>query len=108
MRGHVLQFDWYQKALLTNTHPNFLSKIRRINLQDALLTDELYRRYEIMQYERQRYEESTKLKSITDSSIEYYNAKLNRRTQRVKFGHRLISLHGNIEKEEQKRMERFP
>ncbi|KAM3163815.1 Transcriptional regulator [Lachancea thermotolerans] len=106
MRGHVLQFDWYQKALLTNTHPNFLSKIRRINLQDALLTDELYRRYEIMQYERQRYEESTKLKSITDSSIEYYNAKLNRRTQRVKFGHRLISLHGNIEKEEQKRMER--
>lgn len=106
IRGHVLQFDWYQKTLLTNTHPNFLSKIRRINLHDALLTDDLYKRYEIMQYERQRYEKSTKLKSITDCSIEYYNNRLNRRTQRVKFGHRLISLHGNIEKEEQKRMER--
>ena len=43
VRGHVLQFEWHQNSLLTNTHPNFLSKIRNINIQDALLTNQLYK-----------------------------------------------------------------
>ena len=106
IRGHVLQFEWYQNALLTNTHPNFLSKIRNINIQDTVLTDELYRRHQLQQYEKKRKEESMKLKFILDTSAKQFNSRLDIRNRRLKFGHKLVTLHGNLEKEEQKRQER--
>ncbi|CAL9736143.1 transcription regulatory protein Snf2p [Monosporozyma servazzii] len=106
IRGHVLQFEWYQNALLTNTHPNFLSKIRNINIQDTVLTDELYRRYQLQQYDKKKKEESMKMKSILDASAKQFNSKLDIRNRRLKFGHKVITLHGNLEKEEQKRQER--
>lgn len=106
IRGHVLQFEWYQNSLLTNTHPNFLSKIRNINIQDTVLTDELYRRYQLQQYDKKKREEFMKMKFILDSSAKQYNNKLDIRNRRLKFGHKLNTLHGNLEKEEQKRQER--
>ena len=48
VRGHVLQFEWYQNSLLPNTHPNFLSKVRNINMLDTIFTRELYRRHELV------------------------------------------------------------
>lgn len=105
-RGHLLQFVWYQNSLLTNTHPNFLSKIRNVNIQDTLLTGELYKKHEIMQYEKKRYEKSTKLEKILDSSVHRHNKRLDHRTRRVKFGHKLINTHSMLEKEEQRRAER--
>lgn len=105
-RGHLLQFVWYQNSLLTNTHPNFLSKIRNINVQDTLLTGELYKKHEIMQNEKKRYEKSSKLEKILDASVHRHNKRLDHRTRRVKFGHRLINTHSMLEKEEQRRAER--
>ncbi|GAV51235.1 hypothetical protein ZYGR_0AD04180 [Zygosaccharomyces rouxii] len=106
VRGHVLQFLWYQSSLLTNTHPNFLSKIRNINVQDALLTGELYKKHESLQYEKKRVEKIKKLEAVRTSCVDLYNKRLDNRTKRVKFGHKLIGIHANIEKEEQKRAER--
>lgn len=106
VRGHVLQFLWYQSSLLTNTHPNFLSKIRNINVQDALLTGELYKKHESLQYEKRRVEKVKKLEAVKESSVQLYNKRLDNRTKRVKFGHKLVGIHANIEKEEQKRAER--
>lgn len=105
-RGHLLQFIWYQNSLLTNTHPNFLSKIRNINIQDTLLTGELYKKHEMLQYEKKRYEKSTKLEKILSSSVHRHNKRLDHRTRRVKFGHKLINTHTMLEKEEQRRAER--
>ncbi|GAV56115.1 hypothetical protein ZYGR_0BA00210 [Zygosaccharomyces rouxii] len=106
VRGHVLQFLWYQSSLLTNTHPNFLSKIRNINVQDALLTGELYKKHESLQHEKKRVEKVKKLEAVRESSVRLYNKRLDNRTKRVKFGHKLVGVHANIEKEEQKRAER--
>ncbi|KAK5780052.1 hypothetical protein RI543_002592 [Arxiozyma heterogenica] len=106
VRGHVLQFEWYQNSLLTNTHPNFLSKIRDINIQDTLLTEELYRKHELQQYERRKRDGARRLEFILDRSIKQFNGRLENRSRRIKFGHKLITLHGNLEKEEQKRQER--
>ena len=106
VRGHVLQFEWYQNSLLTNTHPNFLSKIRDINIQDTLLTEELYRKHELHQYEKKKRDGVMRLEFILDRSTKQFNSRLEYRNRRIKFGHKLITLHGNLEKEEQKRQER--
>ncbi|CDF88728.1 ZYBA0S03-00562g1_1 [Zygosaccharomyces bailii CLIB 213] len=106
VRGHVLQFLWYQSSLLTSTHPNFLSKIRNINVQDALLTGELYKKHETLQYEKKRVEKIKKLEAVRKSCVNIYNYRLDNRIRRVKFGHRMVGVHANIEKEEQKRAER--
>ncbi|AET40640.1 SWI/SNF catalytic subunit SNF2 Ecym_6258 [Eremothecium cymbalariae DBVPG len=106
VRGHVLQFEWFQNTLLTNTHPNFLSKIRKVNIQDALLTNDLYKRHELQQDERQKFEKSAKLETIMEYSISWFNQRMDKRAARMKFSHRLITVHGNLEKDEQKRVER--
>lgn len=106
VRGHVLSFEWYQSSLLTNVHPNFLSKNRNLNLQDALMTQELFKSREIQQFEKQKKKRSTKLNSILQSCKSTYDLKIDRKANRVKLGHRLVSLHANLEKEEQKRIER--
>ena len=106
VRGHILQFDWFQNTLLTNTHPNFLSKIRKINVQDALLTNDLYQRHEMQLDERKKFEKSAKLETIMEYSVNWFNQRMDRRAARIKFSHRLITVHNNLEKEEQKRVER--
>ncbi|CDO92424.1 unnamed protein product [Kluyveromyces dobzhanskii CBS 2104] len=106
VRGYLLSFEWYQSTLLTNIHPNFLSKNRSLNLQDALLTRDLFKLRELQQFEKQQLERSSKLNSILGSCKSIHETKIDKKAQRVKLGHRLINLHANLEKEEQKRVER--
>ena len=106
IRGYVLSFEWYQSTLLTNIHPNFLSKNRGLNIQDALLTRELFKSRELQQYEKQQLEKSSKLNSILDRCKSIHDLRIDKKAQRVKLGHRLINLHTNLEKEELKRIER--
>ncbi|CCD27286.1 SWI/SNF catalytic subunit SNF2 NDAI_0K00950 [Naumovozyma dairenensis CBS 421] len=106
MRGHVLQFEWYQNSLLTNMHPNFLSKVRNVNIQDTLLTHELYRKHEILQYEKRKKQEEQKLNLIINSSVDQYTIRSEKRNRRLKHGHKLINTHVTLEKDEQKRIER--
>ncbi|CCF56634.1 hypothetical protein KAFR_0B03370 [Kazachstania africana CBS 2517] len=106
VRGHLLQFEWYQNSLLTNTHPNFLSKIRNINIQDTFLTNELYKKHELLHYKKQQKERTVRLAAIANSSIVRFNERIDRRHRRIKFGGKLVTLHGNLEKDEQKRQER--
>ena len=106
VRGHVLQFEWHQNSLLTNTHPNFLSKIRNINVQDALLTSQLYKNHELLKLERKKTEAVARLKSMNKSAINQYNRRQDKKNKRLKFGHRLIATHTNLERDEQKRAEK--
>ena len=106
VRGHVLQYEWYQNSLLTNAHPNFLSKIRNINFNDVLLTIELYRKREVIRQEEESKRYQQKLTRIRNSVVNTFNHKVHRRNKRIKLGHKLVATHANIEKEEQKRAER--
>ncbi|SSD61606.1 related to Transcription regulatory protein SNF2 [Saccharomycodes ludwigii] len=106
MRGHILQFEWFQRTLVSNTHPNFLSKVRKVNIADVSLTDDLFTRHEVLQLERIRQKQSAQLEAITDSCALQHKQKQDRRNRRMKFGHKISSLHNSIEKEEQKRIER--
>ena len=102
VRGHILQFEWHQNSLLTNTHPNFLSKIRNVNAQDALLTNQLYKNHELLKLERKKLEVAARLKSMNKSAISQYNKRQDKKNKRLKFGHRLIATHANLERDEQK------
>lgn len=106
MRGHLLHFEWYQNALLINTHPNFLSKIRNINMQDAMLTQTSYQQQLSSDIKRQEHERKNMLKYLLENSVAAYNNKLDRHSRVIKFGHKLVGLHVTLEKEEQKRSER--
>lgn len=106
IRGYVLSFEWYQSTLLTNIHPNFLSKNRSLNIQDALLTRELFRARELQRYKKQQMEKTYKLNAVLERCKSLHDARIDSKAQRVKLGHRLINLHANLEKEEQKRIER--
>ena len=106
LRGRILQFEWYQNSLVTSSYPNFLPKIRNVNFYDTLLTTELNQQHEKLEYEKQKTKEIGKLNMIAGVATAAHTARNEGRSRKMKFGHRLINLHVNLEKDEQKRQER--
>ena len=106
MRGHVLSFDYFKNSLLTNSHPNFLAKIRKISPIDAQITNNLYLQQQSLKIKIEHKKKFDKIEKLTSDSSSIIRKRFNKKDQVQKFGRSIVHLHGYIEKEEQKRVER--
>ncbi|ONH66121.1 Transcription regulatory protein SNF2 [Cyberlindnera fabianii] len=106
MRGHVASFNYFKNSLLTNTHPNFLAKIRKINLMDASTTTHLHTQQLNMKQKIEHKKKFDQIEKLTADSGSIIKKRTAKKELVVKFGRSISSAHVNIEKEEQKRIER--
>lgn len=106
IRGHILSFEYYKKSLLSNSHPNFLAKIRKVNLHDVNSTKILYEQQESLKLSNERKRKDDEIAKITVESSSIINNRQVKKEQISKLGKGITAMHVNIEREEQKRIER--
>jgi ATP-dependent helicase STH1/SNF2 len=106
IRGHVLSFNYFKNSLLTNTHPNFLARIRKVNLTDAQATTALHEQQLSMKKRIEHKKKFDQVEKLTADSSSIIKKRNDKRDRIAKFGRAIINMHTNIEKEEQKRIER--
>ncbi|OBA17025.1 hypothetical protein METBIDRAFT_48003 [Metschnikowia bicuspidata var. bicuspidata NRRL YB-4993] len=107
VRGRVLSQMWFSKALLPNSHPNFLAKFPELLIENVLATELLYKQqlYSVVQAKNKRHHENVaRVLAYTAGKKERLHG-LRERLERLAI--KVNSFHAQTAKEEQKKSERM-
>lgn len=107
VRGKILSQLWFSRSLLPNSHPNFLAKFGSLTLENVVATEELYKQQlnSLVQAQNKKHQvQVSKILQFHTKNSERINA---RREKLERLGIRINSLHTQIAKEEQKKVERM-
>lgn len=106
IRGHILSFNYFKNSLLTNTHPNFLARIRKVTLADSQATSALYEQQLSMKRKVENKKKFDHIEKLAADSSSIIKKRSDKKDKIAKFGRSIVSMHSSIEREEQKRVER--
>ena len=106
IRGHILSFNYFKNSLLTNTHPNFLARIRKVTLADSQATSALYEQQLSMKRKVENKKKFDHVEKLAADSSSIIKKRSDKKDKIAKFGRSIVSMHSSIEREEQKRVER--
>ncbi|GMF99888.1 unnamed protein product [[Candida] boidinii] len=106
VKGHILGYVYHQNTLLTNTHPNFLARTRKVNMNDATVSDSLYNEQKVLEMHEKLTRIAERQNAIISASNESLNFRSSRKEKFLKLGKQLNNFHAATEKEEQRRIER--
>ncbi|GMF41505.1 unnamed protein product [[Candida] boidinii] len=106
VRGHILGYVYHQNTLLANTHPNFLARTRKVNMNDATVSDSLYNEQKVLEMHEKLTRIAERQNAIISASNESLNFRSSRKEKFLKLGKQLNNFHASTEKEEQRRIER--
>lgn len=107
MRGNILAQTWFSKSCLPNSHPNFLAKFGVLSLDNVNQSHELFRHQmlTLLQVQNQKHQKTiNEILICRDGQISHLNR---RRDRLARFATKVNSLHNQIAKDEQKRIEKM-
>ncbi|CAH2450423.1 Transcription regulatory protein [Komagataella phaffii CBS 7435] len=106
LRGHILSITHHQNSLLINNHPNFLSKTRKVSIDDAVVTNNLYVQQQSLAVQMEQTKQIKKLDNIIESSKYLKDCRMTMKERRSKMGKLIYHFHSLVERDEQKRIEK--
>ena len=106
LREKLLSQVWFSKCLLPNSHPNFLAKFNELSFNNVTLSEDLYRQQLFSLVQAQNKKRQTMINAILSHRNNEEEKFLNKGEKLEKLSSRISSFHGQVAKEEQKKMER--
>lgn len=97
---------WFSRCLLPNSHPNFLAKFNELSFNNVTLSEDLYRQQLFSLVQAQNKKRQTMINAILLHRNNEEEKFVNKGEKLEKLSSRISSFHGQVAKEEQKKMER--
>ena len=107
LKGSILSQVWFSRSILPNSHPNFLAKFSTLSLENVSQSHDLFRHQMLTLLQVQNQKHQTTINEILITRDNQTTALNKRRDRLARFATKVNSLHNQIAKEEQKRIERM-